>query len=191
MKTFRKFGFAVMAVIACLCTASCSDDDKDEPGSGNCSASVDGKNLELSHAYWWIDTESTTVIPGNKTMHIEIYSYDVTKPESYPGYVNIMTINYEIAPNVNSIQPVTLQSDEYHIYLVQNLTLDDDNGGWQGETIFDDTSNAPCKIARNGSQYTIQIDHATVLDISDNNTSKDVTIKFDGPITPMHYIPGD
>jgi len=188
MKTFRKFGFAVMAVIACLCTASCSDGDN-EPGSGkgSISASVDGKNLKLSHAYWWIDTESTTDVPGNKTMHIEFYSVDLTKPESYPGYVNCMTIDYEIAPDVNTIQPVTLQSGEYHIYLVQNLTPDD--SGWQGETIFDDMSNTPCKIVRNGdNQYTIQIDRATV---SDNNTTKTVTFKFAGPIAPLPESPVD
>lgn len=69
-------------------------------------------------------------------MHIEFYSYDSTIPGSFPGYVTMMSIDYEIAPNITDLQSVTLPSEEYEIYLAQNVT--ENSYGWQGETIYGD-----------------------------------------------------
>ncbi len=179
MNTFRKIGFTVMAVMACLCITSCSDDDEpEEGGNGSITATLDGENFNLSNAYWWID--------DHHDMHIEFYSYNLNNPSSFPDHANIMTIDYEVPANVNAPQSVTLQSGKFHICLVQNITTT--SYGWQAETIYNDTSNSPCIITRDGNNYTIKIERATV---SDENTDKIVTFNYSGQIAPLPYNPSE
>lgn len=183
MKTFRKIGLTVIAVLACMCATSCGDDDDDDESgnsNGSVSATVDGSAFKLSNVYWWIDND-------NHDMHIEFYSYNPTDPSSFPGYANIMTIDYEVPANVNSLQATTLESGQYHIYLVQNITMSD--GGWQGETMYNSTSNSQCIITGSGSNFTIKIDHATV---SDESETKTVKLNFSGKISELpEYLRGD
>lgn len=177
MKTLRKIGFAVMAVIACVGITSCSDDDDDNGGgSGNITATADGASIGLKYAYWWIDTESTTT-QGDKTMHIEFWSFDANNMASFPGSMSLMTIDYEIPSSVNEIQTTTLESGDYHIYLVQNMTPESD--GYQAETQWNATNNSDCVIVRDGNNVSITIDNAKVYD---ENSSKTVVLKFNGNI---------
>ncbi len=176
MKTFRKIGLSLVAVITLLCATSCDKDDDDDSSNGNVTATVDGTQFKLSKAYWWIDS-------SNHEMHIEFYSYDPAKPSTFPGYANIMTIDYEVPQSVNNLQATTLESGDYHIYLVENITLD--SGGWQGETRWNSTTNSNCVITGSGSNFTIKIERAVVYNNSGASDSKVVNFSYSGTISEM------
>lgn len=176
MKTFCKIGLSVVALITLLYATSCSKDDDGDSSNGNVTATVDGNKIKLSKAYWWIDS-------SNHEMHIEFYSYDPAKPSTFPGYANVMTIDYDVPQSVNTLQATTLESGDYNIYLVENITLDSD--GWQGETRWNATTNSDCVITGSGSNFTIKIDRAVVYDNSGTNESKVVNFTYSGKISEM------
>ena len=186
MRTLRKLGLHLfITIIASLSFASCSDDDdKDNNGGNKASATIGGESLPLSYAYWYFDENTYGDKAGNKNMIIEFYSVDITKmsASNFPSSINSLSIDYDVPSSQNELLPTTVDSRDYHLYLAQNVTLDDE--GWQGETKWRATSNSPVVIKKEGNTFTITISSAEIY--GDNNQMKELKFSYTGPIS---YLP--
>lgn len=175
MKTFRKIGVALMAVFACVCMASCGGDGPGAGSSAQSGVTLDGKKLDVPYVFWYTE--------GDGSMHVEFYNFNYAKPSSYPGKVTAFSIDYDVPAGTTTLEPITLSSNEYSMYLVLNGTASDE--GWQGETKWRDSSNGDCVITKNGSKYSIKIDHATIYDIYYQADAKSISINYNGAVNKM------
>ncbi len=195
MKTFRKISMMAIAMFTAISLASCGDDDdeEDEPGNsnGSISATLNGSAMNLSHAYWYIDKESSTSSPDNVNMVIEFYSYNPTDPASTQFPISYISVDYEVPASTSSISSKTIPSGNYHIYVAKDVSMT--SSGWQAESIDGQTSNSPLVITRNGSETSVRIDHAEV--VAGDNPSADITktlvLSYSGeiPMLPAEFRP--
>lgn len=159
-----------------LSVASCSkDDDNSSSSSGSVSVKLKGETVKFSNVYWHSE--------GGE-IFIEFYSYDLNS-NSWPKSINYLGINYAVSGTPTGVSSVTLPSGDYHIYIAKNVTMDSE--GWQGETLYQDTSNSPLIIQKNGNKYQISVEKATV---GNDNTTAGLSINYNGTINklPARYM---
>lgn len=171
MRTLRKFGFAIIAVIALLAASSCSSDEESTGGSGSSSTTLDGSKFSASYAYWYIIEQGQSNI-----LVMEFYSCNRNKP-SFP--LNMVSFSYDIPKDQTEIENVTLSNDEYDIYLVKDMTMNDE--GWQGENWKNRNANSSLVIKRNGNKISVSLENANIYD--DSNTPKVFSFNYEGSIT--------
>lgn len=181
MKSITKLGVLVVSLFLALSAVSCSDDDDDASGNGKgnnaISVTLDGKSVKFSNVYWY---------RYEGEVYVEFYSYDPTNIKSMPNSINFLSISFDAADESNELPSVTVPSGEYHIYVAKNVTMNSD--GWQGETIWRDTSNSPLIIKKEGNTYHISVEKATV---GDDVTDTNISISYNGkvPLLPSKYRP--
>jgi hypothetical protein len=178
MKTFRKIGIALMAMIACVGISACGDDDDDDDDSGSSSNSsttsgfvVSGSKLSLSNGYYWNESG---------TMHIEFYNFSLTGSK-YPSKFNYLSIDYPCT--TDAPQTAVIPSRQYSIYVVKDQTASSD--GFQGECEGSD-DKSDLQITRNGNKYTIVVDYANGLGGEDQfDTDFNLSINWTGSLSEL------
>jgi hypothetical protein len=163
MKTFRKFGIALMAVFAGLCMTACGDDDPDDGGDSNGDGGIviNNSTVTMNYAYYWSE---------GSEMHIEFYSWDVTS-NSVPSKMSFLSIDYASTDNVP--QTCVVASNKYSMYVVKEATYTSD--GFQGECSTSD-SKSDLKITRNGNTVSVNIAYANGIGGEGDNWTDDFSL---------------
>lgn len=170
--TLSKIFAYILLGILLLPVTSCSKDDEPDGGNGATSSAFNlgGQPLKLSYAYWWANAGD---------MHIEFYSYDPTG-NKFPNSMSYLSIDYSIPSNQTEIESVTLPSGSYSIYVAKDVTMSSE--GWQGQTKWNDSTNSPLIIEKDGKNVKITVENATISDYSE---SLPLTINFNSSIKKL------
>lgn len=159
MKALRKIGCILAAMCLSLSMISCSEDGPGE-GQGESSVLLGSKTFETPYGFWTVQNS------GNSTYAImEFYNADPLS-SNLPNSMDMVLIEFELPDGQEEITSTKIKGGEYHIYTATGVTISSE--GLQCESRHGDISNSDLKITRNGSNYTINIDNATVSD--DNNS---------------------
>jgi hypothetical protein len=174
MKTFRKFGIALMAVFAGLCMTACGEDDPDEEGgsNGNSAIVINNSNVAMNYAYYWND---------GSEMHIEFYSWNLSS-SSFPSTMSFLSIDYASTDKVP--QTCVITSNKYSMYVVKDATYTSD--GFQGECSTSD-NKSDLKITRDGNTFSINVAYANGLGGTgdDWNDSFSMSIDWTGSMSEL------
>lgn len=179
MKQLKWILAILVTMVISTTLSSCSKDD-DEPTSGKkgITATLDGKSLGFTNVYYYV---------LYNTMYIEFYNYDITNPKiSSSSKFNFLSVDYDIPRSQTEIETITLDGGDYHLYVAEGVTLNDE--GWQGENDYRGIYDSPLEIVRDGNKITINIKSAQVGD--DDNDIRELKLSFSGniPLMPDEYI---
>ena len=157
----KKIGFKLLSILmmaaVCVGFAACGDDDDDENGGGGDAAgyiSIDGKTYNVSHGYYYLESNM---------IYVNFYNYDHASAvknndlSALPETINMFSIVY---PSAGSPTPPTGDYNEFEIDFMtinkSDMLAGDDMGTQYIGYPSEGTESQVLKVQKNGNKYTFQ-----------------------------------